>query len=427
MPRRIRDPKLETPTAREKLPLSGKPYYGRPLAEGLHLGYRKNRSGGKWVVRRYLGAEKYAVETIASADDRQDADGETILTFFDAQDRARVLAAKARGPAGPTGPYTVGDALDAYLARLEDEGSKSLLDAKSRIATHIRPALGATPLVDLDDTKLRGWAKAMADRPRHVRGKRDQPSRALAEAATEDERRRRKASANRVLTIVKAALNQAYRDGKVESDRAWRSAKPFREVGSARVRYFTMAEVGRLLNAAQGEFRALIRAALYTGARYGELCSVRAGDLNADSGTLYVGKSKSGKARHVVLTEEGQRFFSALAAGRSSDALLLCKADGSAWGPSHQLRPMAEAMKGARITGGSFHILRHTAASHNVMNGVPIGVVAANLGHADTRMTERHYAHLAPSYVAEQLRKFAPTFSDFNERSNVTPIEGRSR
>ena len=81
MARRIRDPKLETPTARDKLQLSGKPYYGRPLAEGLHLGYRKNRSGGKWVVRRYLGDEKYVVETIAAADDRQDANGDTILTF----------------------------------------------------------------------------------------------------------------------------------------------------------------------------------------------------------------------------------------------------------------------------------------------------------------------------------------------------------
>jgi len=53
-------------------------------------------------------------------------------------------------------------------------------------------------------------------------------------------------------------------------------------------------------------------------------------------------------------------------------------------------------------------VLRHTYASLLVMNGAPLQVVASNLGHADTRMTERHYAHLAPSYVAEQIRKFAP-------------------
>ena len=37
------------------------------------------------------------------------------------------------------------------------------------------------------------------------------------------------------------------------------------------------------------------------------------------------------------------------------------------------------------------------------MRGVPMGVIAAQLGHSDTRMTEKHYAHLAPSYVADTI------------------------
>jgi len=42
------------------------------------------------------------------------------------------------------------------------------------------------------------------------------------------------------------------------------------------------------------------------------------------------------------------------------------------------------------------------------MKGVPMGVIAAQLGHADTRMTEKHYAHLSPSYVAETIRAHFP-------------------
>jgi integrase len=42
------------------------------------------------------------------------------------------------------------------------------------------------------------------------------------------------------------------------------------------------------------------------------------------------------------------------------------------------------------------------------MNGAPLPVIAANLGHSDTRMTEKHYAHLAPSYVAETIRATMP-------------------
>jgi len=33
-----------------------------------------------------------------------------------------------------------------------------------------------------------------------------------------------------------------------------------------------------------------------------------------------------------------------------------------------------------------------------------MAVIAAQLGHADTRITEKHYAHLGPSYVAETVR-----------------------
>ena len=43
------------------------------------------------------------------------------------------------------------------------------------------------------------------------------------------------------------------------------------------------------------------------------------------------------------------------------------------------------------------------------MRGVPLSVIAEQLGHADTRMTEKHYAHLAPSYVAATIRAHFPT------------------
>ncbi len=409
MARTIRDPKLDTPTARGKLPQSGKPYF-RSIDTGLDLGYRRNQSGGKWVTRIYLGGERYATETIAQADDIQDADGKMILNWSQAQARARAIDAARRAPAIEAGPLTVGEAMDAYLARLKEEKSKGLSDTASRIEKHIRPALGSRLVNDLKRDDIAKWRNALADRARHVRGKAGEASRELSAPATDDERRRRQASANRTLTALKASLNQAFRDrDDITSDVAWRAVKPFKGTDVARVRYFTTDEVQRLVNASEGDFRTLVNAALFTGCRYGELCAIRVRDFNPDAGTLFVAQSKSGKSRHVVLTAEGQRFFEQITAGRASDILILTK-NNAAWGPSHQLRPMCEVLKAARIKSGSFHILRHTAASHNVMMGVPLQVVAHNLGHADTRMTEKHYSHLAPSYVAEQLRKFAPTF-----------------
>jgi integrase len=395
---------LDSPAARAKLKASGKPYW-RAIDTGLHVGYRKGLNGGKWVLRRYLGKETYHVETIGIADDHSAADGASILDFFQAQRRARQVAALAKAPEKTA--FTVAAAMAAYFERLEHEGSRSLADAKRRASLHILPALGDVPVADLTRDTLSQWLAMLAGKA--VGGQ------------DGDTVRQHRATANRVLAILRAALNQAFRDGNAASDIPWRTVKPFRGVDAPRLRYFTKDEVTRLVNAAQGNFRDLVKAALFTGCRYGELGRLRAGDFNPESGTVFVGQSKTGKARHVVLTDEGRRFFETLTAGRQGDVLMLTRGSGEVWGPSNCTLLMATACRAANMPPAGFHIIRHTAASHLVMSGVPLNVVAHNLGHANTRMTEKHYAHLAPSYLAETIRKFAPTFGTA-EDSKVVPI-----
>ena len=48
------------------------------------------------------------------------------------------------------------------------------------------------------------------------------------------------------------------------------------------------------------------------------------------------------------------------------------------------------------------HCLRHTFASHLVMNGTPLRTVQVLLGHASINTTER-YAHLSPDYLKDSL------------------------
>ena len=93
------------------------------------------------------------------------------------------------------------------------------------------------------------------------------------------------------------------------------------------------------------------------------------------------------------------------------------------WNDSDQSRPMRAACARARITPPvSFHALRHTWASLAAMNGVPLMVVAKNLGHADTRMVEKHYGHLAPSYVVDAIRAGAPRFAGTDTPSTIVPM-----
>ena len=107
------------------------------------------------------------------------------------------------------------------------------------------------------------------------------------------------------------------------SDAAWRKVKPFRDVETARVRYLTIAEAKRLINACSPALRPLVQAALQTGARYSELARLEVRDFNPDAGTLAIRQSKSGKARHIVLTSEGHALFSQLTAGRAGDELIM--------------------------------------------------------------------------------------------------------
>jgi integrase len=88
-------------------------------------------------------------------------------------------------------------------------------------------------------------------------------------------------------------------------------------------------------------------------------------------------------------------------------------------------RPMGDACRRAKIKPViSFHVLRHTHGSTLAMRGVPMGVIAEQLGHADTRMTEKHYAHLSPSYVADTIRAHFPTLGIGTDES-VVPLRQR--
>ena len=84
---------------------------------------------------------------------------------------------------------------------------------------------------------------------------------------------------------------------------------------------------------------------------------------------------------------------------------------------------MAEAVEHAKISPPiSFHGLRHTWASLVVMNHVPLIVVAKNLGHSDTRMVEKHYGHLARSFITDAIRAGAPKFGFKKDRNAPRPI-----
>jgi integrase len=410
--RRLRERALDTAAARWRLPVQSKPHQ-REVEPNLHLGYRrlKGRSG-TWIRIRYLGNEQYQHERIGTADDYGSADGQAVLTYKQALDRARGR------PTAKAGPYTVRDALEEYLVWFEVE-RKSGRDARGRAEALILPALGDRKCEALTTDDINAWRNNLAAQPARARtGKDAKQQYRKFDNSDHEAVRRRRATVNRLWAVLRAALNKAFRDGKIGSDVAWRRVKPFKNVEKARADYLETADATRLINACTPDFRLLVHGALQTGCRFSELTRLTVADFHAASGTVTVRQSKSGKARHVVLTDEGIHLFKRLTAGRSNGELVF-QSNGLPWKTAQQ--PMAAACRRAGIVPAvSFHALRHTWASHAVMNGVPLLVVAKNLGHSDTRMVERHYGHLSANYVTDAIRAGAPRFG--LEANNVTAI-----
>jgi integrase len=425
MARTVRDAKLDSRTARLRLPIRSEPYW-RGLEKGFALGYRRRGSGGTWLARRRCAGGAYAEHRIGTSDDLQDADGVAVLDYGHAQKSARdwwrAERRREEGHDTREGPLTVADAFGDYLKAYEKRGGKAVYDTRRSAEAHILPKIGTTPVTKLTARHIADWHHALAEQRARTRTRPGRKQNFRKAETGPEALRRRRATANRILTVLKATLNHAWKAGNVTSDDAWRRVKPFKGVETARVRYLSAAECVRLVNACEPDFRKLVRGALLTGCRYSELAAMRAADFNADAGIVTVRQSKSGKPRHVVLTEEGQRLFATLVAGKLADEPIFSRRGGGLWLKSHQMRPMVEACERAKIKPViSFHVLRHTHGSTLAMRGVPMGVIAEQLGHADTRMTEKHYAHLAPSYVADTIRARFPNLG-ITGKDSVTPL-----
>jgi integrase len=391
---------------------------------GLHVGYYSGANGGSWIARRYLGAGAYETTALGAADDHREADGKDVLTFIQAQKKAGTWATKqSRIAAGASDdePWTVARAIEHYLNDYTARGGKARRMTEVTFQAHVSTKLAQCKIADLTTSSLKSWHQSLATSPPRLRTGLGAAAQRVRSMAADDThaRRARRATANRILTLLKAALNLAYREEHATTDDPWRRIKPFANVDAAHIRYLTDDEATRLVNACEPDLRELVIAALLTGCRYQELATLHSADVDRDAGVILIRAAKGGKARHVVQTAEAQSFFAGLTAGKhGTDRLfqheqVVQQATRDAprvtnrvpWGRSHQFRPLRIACKAAGITpAASFHILRHTHASRLAMRGVPMHVIAAQLGHSSVKMTEKHYAHLSPGYVADTIR-----------------------
>src|SRR4051794_37360314 len=157
MARTVRNPKIDTRSARTRLAVRREPYW-TVISEGCALGYRRGAKGGTWIAKFRDMDGKRHLEALGAADDARDADGLSVYSFAQAQERARTwFQRKAREAAGdfvPAGrPYAVADALADYRADYIRRGGKAADRLDWSVDAWIKPALGAIELGKLNKAR----------------------------------------------------------------------------------------------------------------------------------------------------------------------------------------------------------------------------------------------------------------------------------
>jgi integrase len=221
-------------------------------------------------------------------------DGQGVLSYDDAKMAATVRGVTEDMPIA----QAVGEWRDWKINGTDNPTRQRDLRTE---AARIAEPFGRTTLQQVTARLIIGWHESFLDGY-------DDP----------EARRKRRATANRALNNLKAALNRACDHYGIPAG-AWVSVKRFSkdEAFGKRVIVLTDEEERRLIAAAEDDgSKSLIRAAFLTGCRYGEL--ITATDLN---GRRLRVRGKTGE-RSVVLSPAGAEFFAGL-----GDSPLLLRAD----------------------------------------------------------------------------------------------------
>lgn len=414
MPRAAKDTKLDSREARSKLKARREPYW-RSVMPGVFLGYRRGKTGGTWVARTRQGSG-YVEARLGIADDASpdSADGVMVLSYSQAIESALSFAKTALPPkvARTFGlGCTVADALDAYLKDLAKRrpGSSGIATARQQADRYILPKMGDRLVASLKTKELSDFVKAVASSPATVRakGEKKRVDRKDYDLTDPAVMRSRFETAKRVWTTLRAALTFAWReemDG-VTDDVQWRKVKlSGPAVEEQPPRMLDEAEVRKLLDSCKAsDLRNLIEASLHTGARLGEIVNMQARDFRGDSVDIRQTKPINPKTLHQPLTVEGAAFFERMAKGKAAADLLFTHSDGKPWEKSQHARAMAKVLADAGIADASFKTLRATYGKRLLLATGDLEKVRQALGHADQRVTRKHYAQFLTGEMAEAV------------------------
>lgn len=438
MGKSLHETPLTTPNARKNLKAG---LYWRGLDPEVHLGYRKNKRAGSWLVRWRAG-KGYRQSPLGVADDILK---EGALSFAKAESAARKHVEQVRldekaAANGP--PITVQLAIEEYIAirdtRMAARAGKLVRsDASHRLTRHVlganafgrREATNPASLAEihlhkLSETDLRNWRQALPSNLKSTTVRRlTNDLKAALNSCAEFNRERLPPTLPTTIKLglrldtSEAGEHEVAREGQILSDnQVSELISAAREVDDAR-------NLG-------GDLFRLVLVLAATGARFSQIARLSVADFQIDKSRLLVPRSLKGKGNRSgsIAVPIGQDVVEELvlvakdrAAGepllerwhfKRAGRLKWEKSHRGAWGFAYDLTPhWASIRERAEMPNVIPYALRHSSIVRGIRANLPIRLVAA-LHDTSVEMIERHYSRwivdglddLAASAVVKLVR-----------------------
>lgn len=306
----------------------------------------------------------------------------------EAQEDAKVTARKiARGelPAALDLRRTVKQATEEWLESLKANGSRSHTSYTNSLRIYIWPLLRDVPIAKLTRND--------------VMKMRDDLARKFAAATV-----------NGCITCLSSAFQDFV-------DRDWLAVNPVRGVkrvkaGEAVYTWISSREdITKLLIECPRGVRELAAWAVGTGMRISELTHLRWADVDIERRLIAIhrgrqGTTKSGKVRHIPILDTLVPLVREMSLKRDGATLVFPGENGKPRSLVGIRVPFKQAVVRAGLDEAlRFHDLRHTMASHWVLDGGDIFRLSKILGHSSVKITEKTYAHLAPEAWSQDYHR----------------------
>lgn len=371
---------IDKATVRNKLAPRREPYWGAPVERGLYVGFRRLAQGGNWIARYHTEDRRHVYHSLGpvSAENDYEAAARAAKRWRRTVD-AGVQADRV---------LTVADVVDQYADALEAEGrAAAAIDARKRFQRTVHgDALGKLRADKLTQRHLEAWMTRL-EAGKMTGRKKGLPSRATI---------------NRTLTPLKAALNRAVSRREIPQDRAieWESVKPHRNADGRRVVYLDRDQRRRLLEAAPSDLRDFLSCIALTGCRPGDPAAMIRRDWDSRTGSATF-RTKTG-ARVIPVAPAAKALLDRLAKNKLPAAPMFTN-EGEPWTPQ-AWAPMvkAAAVKAKLPADVVAYTLRHSWITDAIVGGMD-PVTVARLTGTSLAMIEKHYGHLVHGAARDKL------------------------